>query len=658
MNKIIISFFTFFLISFSHSSYAFQKVEDVFVDIDKNYVYYHELQSLYDKEMIHPDLESKFNPNKLLTRDEFVWVVMEVGCTQCAKPNTAWEYILKYWEKKPFFDVDNKNDHFYCISEAYEKEVVKWYDIGHICEDTTTSSGEIPFCTNNNITLEEAVAFLLRNSSVFTVRDNQNILSQIANGTLTEKLSNDVWVKNIDGSVYTFYGYFKKALELDYKEYDLYGNEKRYDFIEIDGNGNINPKKYITKQDFLKMAYIVSKLNSCSINNTNTSSSQIGLQIQVLDKICTQADRNCKKSDLQDNTWTYDWKADFVSKCSQGIKNTTWIFYNSDTKETFLKTGLYLDNYQFPSKWNWLVRVIVEDNCGNISESQVRVNYNGNNSLSLEIWANPLSWTGKLKVTFQAITNCQNCTYIWNFWDGTTSSAKNPTHIFQEKWNYPVELIIRDGNGKPASSKISIFVDGIFNNDDFAKKLEDLEKELWFNDILEELKQISDSEDISEKLKELEKEIWPNTTFEQLKDMLWNETLDLSKIDTDGDGVPDSDDKCLNIPWDKNNFWCPILDQTCLPNSEIDTCKSWFFCNAKWFCEVKKESVLSGTCLYPQSGSSIFWNVMCNSCPCDYSLQFLASLRKCDVIIPAIVSPDGKDIYGKGITYEIPYDYK
>jgi len=48
-----------------------------------------------------------------------------------------------------------------------------------VCQDGTTKASEIPFCTNNNITLEEAVAFLLRNSSIFTIQDNQNILSQI-----------------------------------------------------------------------------------------------------------------------------------------------------------------------------------------------------------------------------------------------------------------------------------------------------------------------------------------------------------------------------------------------------------------------------------------------------------------------------------------------
>ncbi|MDP2395698.1 MAG: S-layer homology domain-containing protein [bacterium] len=44
----------------------------MFSDINSNYKYLNELQTLYDKGMIFPDKNGKFNPNELLNRDEFV----------------------------------------------------------------------------------------------------------------------------------------------------------------------------------------------------------------------------------------------------------------------------------------------------------------------------------------------------------------------------------------------------------------------------------------------------------------------------------------------------------------------------------------------------------------------------------------------------------
>lgn len=74
--------------------------------------------------------------------------------------------------------------------------------------------------------------------------------------------------------------------------------------------------------------------------------------------------------------------------------------------------------------------------------------------------------------------------------------------------------------------------------------------------------------------------------------------------------------------------------------------------------KAKKETNLSSACILPTSWSSIFWNVVCNSCPCAYQFDFIAILRKCDVIIPAIVSPDGTKMYGKWNAYEIPINKK
>jgi hypothetical protein len=51
--------------------------------------------------------------------------------------------------------------------------------------------------------------------------------------------------------------------------------------------------------------------------------------------------------------------------------------------------------------------------------------------------------------------------------------------------------------------------------------------------------------------------------------------------------------------------------------------------------------------------SFIIWNSICNSCPCNFKLDFIAILRKCDLVFPAITSPDWKKIYWKWDVYKI-----
>ncbi|MDR1988215.1 MAG: hypothetical protein LBQ24_05835 [Candidatus Peribacteria bacterium] len=47
--------FIFCFLAFSSLVEASTKIEEVFSDIDTNYEYYNELQTLYDKGMIFPD---------------------------------------------------------------------------------------------------------------------------------------------------------------------------------------------------------------------------------------------------------------------------------------------------------------------------------------------------------------------------------------------------------------------------------------------------------------------------------------------------------------------------------------------------------------------------------------------------------------------------
>jgi hypothetical protein len=98
----------------------------------------------------------------------------------------------------------------------------------------------------------------MRNSKIWTIADNAKMFENIQFGNEKEKLSSDVYPKNSDGTPYTFYGYFKKAMSYQLIEYDENGTEKIYKLLDIKDN-KINPHQYITKEEFIYLAYIALK---------------------------------------------------------------------------------------------------------------------------------------------------------------------------------------------------------------------------------------------------------------------------------------------------------------------------------------------------------------------------------------------------------------
>ena len=123
MFKKIFLFFVLWLFSLNVSA---ENVEDVFVDVDKNYPYLKELQALYDKWIILPDNEGKFQANSLLNRDEFVAISMHTMCRECIMPFTDSDLIFSYAGTKPFFDVNEQSKYFYCVADASKNNFVAW----------------------------------------------------------------------------------------------------------------------------------------------------------------------------------------------------------------------------------------------------------------------------------------------------------------------------------------------------------------------------------------------------------------------------------------------------------------------------------------------------------------------------------------------------
>jgi len=269
IKKILATFFVLYLNFFINST-AFSDpilVENIFTDVNKNYKYYNELQTLYNKWIILPDKNWKLNPYDLLNRDEFIWITSEISCKKCIQPNTDTVFLNKY-TKKPFFDISKSNKYFYCISDAKSNNFIKWYDINYICTDKTFGSWKRPFCSKNTIILEEALAIIMRMSWLLTNAEANKIRNEIVKWNITEQLSLDVGPKNLDGSVYSFYPDFQKALEYKFVEYDINWKKTTYNLIKKKDN-KLRPKKSITKEEFLHIAYIVLKVNSCIWNNNN-----------------------------------------------------------------------------------------------------------------------------------------------------------------------------------------------------------------------------------------------------------------------------------------------------------------------------------------------------------------------------------------------------
>ncbi|MDP2090794.1 MAG: PKD domain-containing protein [Candidatus Gracilibacteria bacterium] len=598
LKKIILTFFVLITSLYSQTVFGAYSipVQDVFSDINSNYKYLNELQTLYDKGMIFPDKNGKFNPNELLNRDEFVGILGEVTCKKCIQPNTSYDLVNKYENKLVFYDINQSNKYFYCIADSTNNSFLSGYHQGSKCEDGTIKIGEKPFCPNNTIVLEEALSIILKASGILSNKEADQIRQNIINGKITKKLSTDVSPKNIDGSVYSFYPDFQKALEYEIIDVDKNGSIKKYKLLELT-DGKIRPKQTISKEEFLRIAFVALKANSCSQKSDN----KLPIDIIVYNKSCDSNKTNCKYSDLNDLDNTYDFTLNTITKCDKGINEPDgyiWRFYNNSTGEEIKKYGKYIDNHKFLYSGEWKIFLRVIDSCGNTSEiyntffvnngkipSDSNINNNSNKyNLQSDIIASKITGEGPLLIDYSGIVSGGEgpYSYFWDFGDGNSGYGKDTSNLYKQLGIYNLKLIVTDKNGIFTSSTLSVNVTSISNK----------------------------------------------------------------IIDSDNDGVFDDKDLCPLIAGSKDNKGCPILEEKC--NNSIK-CREGTFCNSNNICEA---NILSSSCEY-SGGNAIFGNAICNSCPCDYRLDFVSTLRKCDLIFPAIVSPDNRNIYNRGQFYQI-----
>lgn len=447
MFQKILLFCLFFIISTISAFASTQKVEDIFIDIDSNYKYITELQTLFDAWIISPDIHGKFNPYKLLTREEFVWILMETNCSDCIKPGTSYNLINNYLNKDVYYDVYNNSDYFYCIAEADNKKYVRWYDSGSTCENGISKINEKPFCPQNTIILEEALAIVMRAWNILTQQEASQILQSISEDTNYKDLSDDVKTQNLDGSLYSFYPYFYKAENFTISEYNVYWEEINYSLIEKKSN-KYHPKKNINREDFLKIAIFALKNSDC-IEEKNQD---ISLEIDLFEWVCTEWSNNCNNADIfnQDSLIDLNWEAE--TQCLLWIPEPdgySWIVHNlSKNTETIYKWK-YINDFNFPNGWNYKIILQVKDNCDNTSTISKNISINGNweNDFFASIDTDVSEEINSVDFTSTVVWSKGPYTYLWDFWDDNTSTEKNPTHIYDESWTYDVTLTVTDKDG-------------------------------------------------------------------------------------------------------------------------------------------------------------------------------------------------------------------
>lgn len=592
-----------FLLSFKSLFSAYIPVETAFTDIKKEYNYYNQLQELYNRQAIYPDSDWKFNPYSLLNRDEFVGITMEISCKKCTKPNASMDIVNEYWDKTPFYDVFESNSYSYCIALAEDKNYIDSFTAGHKCEDMTYSQGKIPFCTNNYVTLEEAIKLILKNSNLFSEEDNQKIINDINDWVITNNLASDVSAKNSDWTANNYYGYIKKALEYSIEEYDNLWNKKVYKLLELK-DWKVYPKKLVTKEEFLNMAYIWLKTNSCKsvfINN-------LALKIEVIEDSCSSYNENCSLAKISPENFKYDFKWFSSWACDLWIDETNWYIwrlYNKTTWDEVIKYGKYIDDYTFLSEWIWQINLVVVDKCfysWEVYNTLYLTKENTLKSLDVSIDINNISWSNPLPISLTSLVWWWNWdyTYVWDFWNNEKGNWKNVDYIYNEPWIYNVLLTVTDSDWNTWTATLLLKV----SND-------------------------------------------------------WN----CINQDSDNDGINDCNDLCQLVYWSSINEGCPILtpcnnDCSCTPWKKCSIW-TWSLCSIKWVCiadeNYNSEEIdnLTNSCLEEYSTNKIYWNVVCNTCPCLNFVDFISTIRRCDYIFPAITSTWSTEIFSVWWSYEV-----
>ncbi|MDD2487253.1 MAG: PKD domain-containing protein [Candidatus Gracilibacteria bacterium] len=421
-----------FLISimfFTASAYA----EVPFVDVKSTDYFYNDLDFLYGEGIIKDNSEHKFYPDSLIKRDEFLGIVVGVGCKECLKPSL--EDFMKY-KINPFADLGSDNPYFYCISIGKNDGLIQGYILDasgkYTCQNNITTSTS-PFCPENNITRIEAITILLRSAKILGDNSNTSLVKTIK-------------IEDVDDR---WYPIARKGIEVG--------------LLNIDNQNKVYPNEYINRKEFIRMAVKIFGVNSCELKNPKKNLLSSGIKIFDSNNVNSCIGEG-KVSNLSSKTAN---KYDFYGFTeTKGDFTYEWEFYNSSNGEKTTFNGKCIDDFDFKSKGNWIVKLIIKDkktleesqsysqvNIGSVSASDGNISISSNKSKD-----------DYKKYDFTPIVNNFNiASYKWDFGDSNTSTEKSPTHTYKKDGEYTVTLTTIDSEGKTKQTKetISVFGNGI-----------------------------------------------------------------------------------------------------------------------------------------------------------------------------------------------------
>ncbi len=806
MKKIVIFLFLLFLGIWPLFIVHWDMQRSIFIDLDEDYAYTTELDYLYEKGIIFPDENNFFNPEVPMKRGELISQSMRLSCDSCIPYEVSPRIVSSYSENQSFFDLEPNDTMFYCAEEADKKNYLLRLAPSYSCENGDAQEGESPFCADDLISRQDAIRAILNISWIYTQRDYEQDIWLLERGEIETQLWADVFSKNDDGTINPYFLYLRKALSLSIEERDLFWELIEYEFFKMDEADLLAPQLFLTREEFIQMAYVASKLSPC-----DESSWDFAALIDVYPWKCNPGE-TCGKEALKENTQTYDLVANYAWICEQWIdeeKAIVWRAYHPETNSLELYYGPYVDNAVFSKDWEWLLYLSIYDNCGRESTAKTTiVSWLNQETKTLSIEANPTNIILWNELTLRALSpDSEDAQYLWDFWDYSSDVWSTQTHTYEEvgtyyvrvqKWQTEAYIHVNVYESDldfwalidifPASCKpwepcnkadltipaqsydfyanyAWVCEDGIveeqiewkFTNTDTGKietrtwsyvdNFDFLEPWLWkialtvvdacgkraqaqsylrIGDVTQDgwaslwIEASANNINLNESgkidfralssLPEDSEFIWdfwdgttgswvntshsytaPGTYTVQLESGWYTAFVtihvyeeELSDKDSDGDGIIDSEDACVNLPWVAENRGCPILpwdrdgdgvldDEDNCPSTAWSKANNWCpedggiislcwwengGCSEGYICSIDPSwagewvCLIDDVCALNLDGASR-GNIVCNTCPCNYSLDFNSTLKICDIVFPAITSPDGTRIYSKGEAYQI-----
>lgn len=132
-----------------------------------------------------------------------------------------------------------------------------------------------------------------------------------------------------------------------------------------------------------------------------------------------------------------------------------WVWDYGDGIIDTLSAGPFQHTYSSPG--TYIVKLIVIDN-NNCSDTSSRTNIINISALNADFLSPDTVACPNRPIRFNNTSTGPGLTYTWYFGDGTTSTLKDPIHLYSADGSYSIKLVVRDQSGCTDSVYKSSFV--------------------------------------------------------------------------------------------------------------------------------------------------------------------------------------------------------